>query len=45
MKVNETVTLSKYMQSNKKYWQEVFHKMDTYKESAVSYSILNCLFN
>ncbi|KAJ8724968.1 hypothetical protein PYW07_015926 [Mythimna separata] len=33
-KVNEPAHLSKYMQGNKKYWQEVFHKMDTYKETA-----------
>ena len=42
MKVNESICLSKYMQNNRKYWNDVFHKVDTYKESAVSrYSINN----
>uniref|UniRef100_A0A2A4J7S3 Uncharacterized protein n=1 Tax=Heliothis virescens TaxID=7102 RepID=A0A2A4J7S3_HELVI len=34
IKVNDGITMSDYMRTNKKYWNEVFNQMDNYKKTA-----------
>ncbi|XP_022829484.1 uncharacterized protein LOC111358536 [Spodoptera litura] len=33
MKVDESLSSSEYVRNNRKYWNEVFHKMDTYQHT------------